>query len=73
MSRVCDCNEILGLADMSSKNEAQDFAAKAVRKTQSKMKLSVKLSAAAGHDRDFNKEMKKNKEAWEKVIDEDDK
>lgn len=32
VTSVCDCREILGLADMSSKNEAKDFAAKAVRK-----------------------------------------
>lgn len=32
------------------------------------MKLSKKLTEAAGYDRDFKKELKVNKEKWEEMI-----
>ena len=54
-------SNILGIADLSSKNSARDFAQRATEKSKKTMNYSRALTAIADSDADIKQDYQKNK------------
>jgi len=61
-------SNILGIADLTSKNSARDFVQRANDKSKQKMNLNRALTAIVDCDADLKQDYQKNKTAFEKFM-----